>query len=159
MEVVDKKAMPDNAVFFQSISHPEGCKGFLGILYTAFLKYPRPCAANTFEIFPYLMPAEALARSSVMRMQSDAIEQLAKSEFFGPLTNARPFLPRLPRTHVFSFRPLHGFWRHVVHRCWRPGCDREHSIGTMKRCSACERAFYCSKECQRACVVLTKLPF
>ncbi|KZV60633.1 hypothetical protein PENSPDRAFT_694104 [Peniophora sp. CONT] len=144
----DDNGKPDLASFFEDLSHPDGREGFLGVLYTAFWQYPRPRAAETFEIFPYVVPAEALAGPSVMRVQFDALEHMANSEFFG-LTDEAPILPRLPRTHVFSFRPLNGFWRHVVHRCWRAGCPREYLLGKMRRCKACQRAFYCTKECQR----------
>lgn len=148
----EKKRKLDEALFFEGISRSDGCEGFLGILYTAFSRYPLPQAADTYKIFPYIVPAEALARSSVMRVQFEALEELSKSDFFGPLTDDNPLLPPLLRTHLFAFRPLNAVWHHVVHRCWRRGCPREHRLGTMRRCSGCERAFYCSKDCQRMCV-------
>lgn len=152
VQEIDQPRKPDLVRFFEALSTPDGREGFLGILYTTFWKYPRPHAAETFEVFPYVVPAEALAGSAVMRVQFDALEDLVNSEAIGPLTNDEPFLQRLPRSHIFSFRPLHTFWRHVVHRCWRAGCPQEHEIGKMRQCGGCQRAFYCSKECQRTYV-------
>lgn len=140
----------DRRQFYASLRHNDAW-AFLAVLYACIERHP-PAPANATAPFNFILAnVEWLVEPlHLAREQTNFVDHL---RIAGRLT---PQVIDLQPRQLAALRAPGAMIVELSLRCWREGCTAPRAL-EMRRCSRCQRVYYCSSDCQRAYVVFFML--